>query len=285
MSELTASAASGALPTVAWATVTIADHVAEVALRAQGKASRQGPEFWLEMPALFAWLDASDDVRAILIRGEGEGFSHGLDLSAMAPDLGAVFAPTGSARERTRLYELIQRMQRAITCVAACKKPVIAAIHGWCVGAGVDLASACDVRVCAADAKFSVREVKLAIVADVGSLARLPAIIGEGATRELAFTGDDIDAARALRLGLVSDVLPTPEALWAHARALAARIAANPPLVVQGVKQVLNARSERAAEDSLRTVAMWNAAFLPSGDLAEAMAAFAQRREPKFSGR
>jgi enoyl-CoA hydratase len=273
------------LPELTWATVTLTDHTAEVLLRAQGKASRMGPAFWNEMPALFAALDASEDVRVIIIRGEGEAFSFGLDLGGMGPELASVVGPGAGARERTKLFEMIQRLQRAITCVASCPKPVIAAIHGWCIGGGVDLASACDIRICAADAKFSVREVKLAMVADVGTLARLPAIIGEGATRELAFTGADIDAARALRLGLVSDVYATPDALWAAARAMATQIAANPPLTVRGIKQVLNARSERSAAESLQTVAMWNAAFLPSQDLGEAMAAFVQRREPKFSGR
>lgn len=272
-------------PALTWATVSIENHVADVVLRATGKASRMGPAFWQEMPALFAWLDAAESVRAVVLRGEGDGFSHGLDLAGMGADLGALLAPGGGAAERTRLHETITRMQRAITCVASCRTPVIAAIHGWCIGGGVDLATACDVRVCSADAKFSVREVRLAMVADVGTLARLPQIIGEGATRELAFTGDDIDAARAVRLGLVTDVLETPDALFAHARAMAARIAANPPLVVQGVKQVLNARSEKLAEESLRTVALWNSAFLPSQDLGEAMAAFVQRRAPAFKGR
>jgi enoyl-CoA hydratase len=273
------------IPELTWATVTVSDQIAEVSLRAQGKASRMGPPFWNEMPALFAALDANDDVRVIVIRGEGESFSHGLDLVAMGPELAGVIGPSTGARERAKLYAMIQRMQRAITAVAACTKPVIAAIHGWCIGGGVDLAAACDIRICAADAKFSVREVRLAMVADVGTLARLPAIIGEGATRELAFTGADVDATRALRLGLVSDVHPTPDALWTAARAMAAQIAANPPLTVQGIKQVLNARSERSAHESLQTVAMWNAAQLPSQDLGEAMAAFVQRREPKFSGR
>jgi len=268
-----------------WVTVSVSEHIAEVALRAQGKASRMGPPFWNEMPALFAELDADDAVRVIVLRGEGEGFSNGLDLAAMGPELAGVISTSAGAKERARLYALIQRMQNAITCVASCTKPVIAAIHGWCVGGGVDLAAACDIRHCSADAKFSVREVRLAMVADVGTLARLPAIIGEGATRELAFTGADIDAQRALRLGLVSDVHATPAELFAASRALAQQIAQNPPLTVQGIKQVLNARSERDAADSLRTVAMWNAAHLPSQDLGEAMSAFVQRRPPTFRGR
>lgn len=172
-----------------------------------------------------------------------------------------------------------------MTCVAACRKPVIAAIAGWCIGGGVDLATACDVRLCAADARFSVREVKLAMVADVGTLARLPAIVGQGHARLLALTGDDLDAARALRIGLVEDVYDTHAALFDAAGALGRRIGANAPLVVQGVKQVLNAASERAAAESLRTVALWNAAFLPSHDLREAMSAFVEKRAPRFEGR
>ncbi len=243
-----------------WATVTTADHIADVMLRAQGKASRMGPAFWAEMPALFAALDSDEDVRVIVLRGEGEGFSHGLDLKTMGGELAGAI---GGARERTKLYATIQRLQQAITCVAACTKPVIAAIHGWCIGGGVDLATACDIRICSADAMFSVREVRLAMVADVGTLARLPAIIGDG---------------------LVSDVHATLAELWRAARTLASQIAANPPLTVQGIKQVLNVRSERSAADSLRTVAMWNAAFLPSHDLGEAMAAFVQHRQPTFNG-
>jgi enoyl-CoA hydratase len=265
--------------------VSVDDHVATVVLRAAGKANRMGPAFWAEMPEAFAWLDAAPEVRAVVVRGEGEHFSYGLDLATMGGELSSVVGGDALARERTDFLGAIERLQRAMSCVASCRKPVIAAIAGWCVGGGVDLATACDVRLCAADAKFSVREVKLAMVADVGTLARLPAIVGQGHARLLALTGDDVDAARALRIGLVEDVYDTPAALFQAATDLARRMAANPPLVVQGVKQVLNAASERAAAESLRTVALWNAAFLPSHDLREAMASFMEKRAPKFEGR
>jgi enoyl-CoA hydratase len=265
--------------------VTVEDHVATVVLRAAGKASRMGPAFWAEMPEAFAWLDAAPEVRAVVLRGEGEHFSYGLDLATMGGELSQVVGDGALAKERTDFLGAIERLQRAMSCVAACRKPVVAAIAGWCVGGGVDLVTACDVRLCAADAKFSVREVKLAMVADVGTMARLPAIVGQGHARLLALTGDDVDAARALRIGLVEDVYDTHAALFEAATALARRIAANPPLVVQGVKQVLNAASERAAAESLRTVALWNAAFLPSHDLREAMTSFMEKRAPKFEGR
>jgi enoyl-CoA hydratase len=274
-----------AVPTFTALGISIENHVATVVLRAVGKANRMGPAFWTEMPDAFAWLDETPDVRAVVLRGEGEHFSYGLDLATMGGELGSVIGGEALAKERTDFLVTIERLQRSISCVAACRKPVVAAIAGWCVGGGVDLIAACDVRICSADARFSVREVKLAMVADVGTLARLPAIVGQGHARLLALTGDDIDAARALRIGLVEDVHDTPAALFEGAGALARRIAANPPLVVQGIKQVLNASSERAAAESLRTVALWNTAFLPSHDLREAMTAFLEKRPPRFEGR
>jgi len=262
-----------------------ATRIAIVSMLTIGKTPRMGPAFWREMPEAFAWLDREDAVRAVILRGEGGNFSSGLDLASMGGELGPVLGGDALARERTALYETIQRMQRTMTAVADCRKPVVAAVAGACIGGGVDLITACDVRLCASDAKFSVREVRLAMVADVGTLARLPSIVGQGHARELALTGADIDAARALRIGLVNDVFDTHEALFTAARAMAERIAENPPLVVAGVKQVLNARSEREAAESLRTVALWNAAFLASHDLREAIQAFAEKRRPRFEGR
>jgi enoyl-CoA hydratase len=276
---------TAAIPAFTALRVSVEEHVATVVLAAAGKANRMGTAFWAEMPEAFAWLDASPDVRAVVVRGEGEHFTYGLDLATMGGELVTVLGDGALARERTQFLGVIERLQRAMSCVAACRKPVVAAIHGWCIGGGVDLATACDVRLCSADARFSVREVKLAMVADVGTLARLPAIVGQGHARLLSLTGDDVDAARALRIGLVEDVYETPAALFEQATALARRMAANPPLVVQGIKQVLNAASERAAAESLRTVALWNTAFLPSHDLREAMAAFVEKRAPRFEGK
>ncbi len=266
-------------------TVDIKDNVAQVTMIGPGKGNAMGPDFWDELVPLFAELDADPEVRAVVLAGEGKHFSFGLDLQAMAPAMAPVLADKAQAAPRTDFHGVIRKMQNAITAVADCRKPVVAAVQGWCIGGAVDLISAADIRYASADAKFSVREVKVAMVADVGTLARLPRIIGDGHLRELALTGKDIDAARAEKIGLVNDVYADAEATLAAAHETAAAIAANPPLVVQGVKQVLDHTRKPAVDDSLRYVAAWNSAFLPSEDLGEAIAAVFQKRAPEFKGR
>jgi len=266
-------------------TVDIKDHVAQVTLVGPGKGNAMGPAFWTEMPEVFAKLDADRDVRAIVLTGSGRNFSYGLDLMAMGGTLSGVMSAEGAtARPRAELHATILRMQGAINAVADCRTPTIASVHGWCIGGGVDLISAVDMRYASADAKFSVREVKIAIVADVGSLARLPLILSDGHLRELALTGKDIDAARAEKIGLVNDVYDDAEASLAAAHATAAEIAANPPLVVSGVKDVLDQQRIARVSESLRYVAVWNSAFLASKDLGEGITATFEKRAPNFTG-
>ena len=174
--------------------------------------------------------------------------------------------------------------QVAITAGAVCPKPTIAAIHYWCIGGGIDLTTACDIRLCSVDSVFSVRETKIAIVADVGTLQRLPGIIGRGHVNELVFTGKDIDAARAKEIHFVNEVYPDKAATVAAAQEMAREIAANSPLAVQGVKDVLRYCEGKSVEDGLRYVAAWNSAFVQSDDLTEAMQAFMERREPQYTG-
>ena len=259
------------------------DHVAQVTLIGPGKGNAMGPAFWAELPVAFAALDADPDVRAIVLTGSGRNFSYGLDLPAM----GGMLAPMlggGLAKERADFHTGLRAMQQAITAVADCRTPTIASIQGWCIGGGVDLISAVDIRYASADAKFSVREVKLAIVADVGSLARLPLILNDGHLRELALTGKDFDAARAEKIGLVNDVYADADACLAAAHATAAEIAANPPLVIQGIKDVLDEQRTARVAASLRYVAAWTSAFLPSRDLTEGIAAMFEKRAPEFTG-
>lgn len=268
--------------------VEIKDNVAQVTLLGPGKGNAMGPAFWAELPVVFGELDADPDVRAIVLTGSGRNFSYGLDLLAMGGSLpsvdGSGSEEGASAGPRAKFHATLKRMQNSISAVADCRTPTIAAVHGWCIGGGVDLISAVDIRYASADAKFSVREVKLAIVADVGSLARLPYILSDGHLRELALTGKDIDAARAEKIGLVNEVLPDAEATLAAAHTTAAEIAANSPLTVRGIKYVLDEQRTDEVAASLRYVAAWNAAFLPSRDLKEAVAAMFEKRPPNFTG-
>jgi len=265
-------------------TVDVVDHVATVTLTGPGKGNAMGPAFWAELPVAFAKLDADPDVRAIVLTGSGKNFSYGLDLASMGGTLAPVLAEGAMAKPRTDFHTDVKAMQGTITAVADCRTPVIASIHGWCIGGGVDLISAVDIRYASADAKFSVREVKVAMVADVGSLARLPMILSDGHLRELALTGKNIDAARAEKIGLVNDVFPDAEASLAAAYETAREIAANPPLVVRGIKDVLDEQRTAQVSASLRYVAAWNSAFLPSKDLTEGITAMFEKRPPEFTG-
>ena len=258
-------------------------HVATLWLDNPERRNAMGPAFWDDLPLRMRELSDDAEVRAVVIAGRGPHFTTGLDLKAFGDVGGGEGGSSDAARHRATL-RTVKRMQASITAVADCPKPVIAAVHGYCLGGGIDLITACDIRLAAADAIFSVRETRIAIVADVGTLQRLPGIVGKGHVAELAFTGKDITAARACEIGLVNDVCPDAAAVQAAARAMAAEIAANSPLVVQGTKAVLRACEGRSVAEGLDYVAVWNSAFLQSNDLMEAMAAFVGKRPPRFTG-
>ncbi|NMN96685.1 crotonase/enoyl-CoA hydratase family protein [Antrihabitans stalactiti] len=263
-------------------TVELSDNVATVTLIGPGKGNAMGPAFWEELPEVFSQLDADHEVAAIVLVGSGKHFSVGLDLAAMSLSA-PVLADSTSAERRMTLLNEIRRLQAAVTSVAECRKPVIAAVHGWCIGGGLDLIAAVDIRYASADAKFSLREAKVAIVADIGSLQRLPAIIGDGHLRELAFTGKDIDAERAQQIGLVNAVFDDAATTLANAHETARAIAANPSPV--GLKDVLGRERVAVIADGLKYVSAWNAAFLPSEDLTEAIRGVLEKRAPQFKGR
>ena len=259
-------------------------HVATVTLAGSGGKPVMDAAFFTELRATFTALDTDADVRAIVVRGARGSFSFGLDLGEAAGTFGGYYA-AGGASGREQFLGLIRDWQDVVTTVAACRKPTVAAIEGWCIGGGVDLAAACDVRLATEDAQFSVREAKVAIVADLGSLQRLVGMIGDGHLRELALPGDDIDAGRAREIGLVNATYADGDALLAAAADLAGRMAANSPLVLRGIKDVLDAERGPRVEAGLRYTAVWNAAFLLSDDLQEALGSFAERRPPRFTGK
>jgi enoyl-CoA hydratase len=268
------------------------DAVATVWLDRPEARNAMGPELWTDLPRAMHAVSEDTAVRVVVVAARGPHFSVGLDLKAMGSVLsgdggggtGDGPAPSMAARARKSRREVL-RLQASISAVALCPKPVIAAVHGYCIGGGVDLIAACDIRLASADAVFSVREAKVAIVADLGSLQRLPAIIGAGHLAELAYTGKDIDAARAREIGLVNEVAADAGAVQVAAAALAGEIAANSPIAVQGTKSVLAANEGRTVAEGLDYVATWNAGMLASDDLTEAMMAFMERRPPKFTGR
>ena len=269
-------------------TIEIDGHVATLWLDRPEKRNAMGMPFWADLPVAMAALGNAPEVRAVVLAAKGPHFSVGLDLTAMADIAGGGqpsgdTKPSAAARAMRQRAEIV-RLQASITAVADCPVPVIAAVQGWCIGGGVDLIAACDIRLASAEAQFSVREAKIAIVADVGSLQRLPAIIGKGHVAELAYTGKDIDAARAAAIGLVNHVSADPDAVLADAREMAREIAANSPLAVQGTKAVLAAGETQSVAEGLDYVATWNAAFLASDDLVEAMTAFMEKRPGTYTG-
>jgi enoyl-CoA hydratase len=265
------------------------DALATVWLDRPEARNAMGQDLWRDLPTAMQVVGEDPDVRVVVIAAKGPHFSVGLDLKAMGSlltggDNSGGGTPSAAVRASGARADIL-RLQAAITAVAQCPKPVIAAVHGYCIGGGVDLIAACDIRLASADAIFSVREAKVAIVADLGSLQRLPSIIGAGHVAELAFTGKDIGAARAKEIGLVNDVADDVDGVLKAAYELGAEIAANSPLAVQGTKAILAANEGRTVAQGLDYVATWNAGMLGSDDLIEAMTAFMERRPPNFTGR
>ncbi|MFH1984171.1 MAG: crotonase/enoyl-CoA hydratase family protein [Pseudomonadota bacterium] len=260
-------------------TVEIADQVAWLTLSRPEKRNAMSFDFFTRLPEHFARFDADPEVRVVVVAAEGKSFTAGIDLM----EAGSMLADS-SAKGRDGLQRKIMELQQSINAIERCRKPVIAAIHGHCVGGGVDLVCACDIRLAAADAIFSIRETRIAIVADLGTLQRLPHIIGDGHFRELAYTGRDFTATEALSMGFVNRVLADQRALREAAAGLAAEIAANPPLAVQGVKDVVLYSRAHGVTAGLHYVAQKNAAALPCEDLMEAVAAFMEKRVPVFKG-
>ncbi len=259
------------------------DHVAIVWLDRPDKLNAMAQAFWSDFPTIVEALGAVEDVRVIVVAAKGRAFTVGLDLVAFGPEL-ADPRSAASVSDRLALYRQIKRMQHTFTSVAECPKPVIAAVHGYCLGGGVDLITACDIRLCSSDAVFSVRETKLAMVADVGTMQRLPRIVDPGAVAELVYTGRDFTAAEALEIGLVRRVLPDRDTMFDDAMTMAAQIAANSPLAVQGAKAILRNADGKRLDDQLDYMALWNAAFITSNDSSEAAAAFSEKRPPDFTG-
>ncbi|WP_018621388.1 crotonase/enoyl-CoA hydratase family protein [Spirosoma luteum] len=259
------------------------DGVMTVSLLGPGKGNAMGSEFWDELPVAMDEINKLSHIRCLVFRGSGDHFSYGLNLPQMMPHLGKMTTGTVQAEQRVALMAQIRQMQSGFQKMHESPKPVIAAVHGWCIGGGVNMIAAADIRLCSREARFSLREAKLAITPDIGGLQFLPHIIGQGFTREMAFTGADYDAAFAERIGLVNHVYDTPELLFEAADTLAHQIASNSASAVQGAKRVLNYGLNKSIEDGLQYVAVWNASQLQSDDFSEVMQATLEKRKAAFN--
>jgi enoyl-CoA hydratase/carnithine racemase len=264
--------------------IDIADHIAWLRLNRPDKANAFSMDMWDELPKATAWLDEQTAVRAVVLCGEGKHFTAGIDMQALMTVGQKVMGNKGCpARGREDVLKFIRHAQDGFSSIEKLRMPVIAAVHGACVGAGVDLIAACDLRYSTVDARFCIKEVDLAVTADVGTLQRLRHVIGLPLLTELSYTAETFDGRRAEQIGLVGRAYATREELMAEAEQMARTIASKSPITVRGIKRNLLWSRDHTVQDGLEMVATWNAAMLISDDAGEAMAAQMQKRPAKFA--
>ncbi|MBK4988409.1 crotonase/enoyl-CoA hydratase family protein [Pseudomonas sp. S60] len=261
--------------------VELIDNIAHVQINRPEKLNAMNAAFWEEIIDIFQWVDDTDAIRVVVISGAGKHFSAGIDLALLASVAGQLGKDVG--RNARLLRKTILRMQASFNAVDQCRKPVLAAVQGYCIGGAIDLISACDMRYCSADAQFSIKEIDMGMAADVGTLQRLPRIISDGMMRELAYTGRNVEADEALRIGLVNRVYDDAATLLDGVFAMARDIAAKSPIAVAGTKHLLSYMRDHRVDDGLDYIATWNAAMLQSEDLRLAMAAHMSKQKPTFT--
>ena len=255
--------------------------VATIALNRPDRGNALDLPMWHELRAAMQWLDETPEARVGVLTGHGNHFTTGIDLASLAA-VSAKVADPCDGRAREKLRHLILELQGAFTAIERCRKPVLAAIHGHCIGGGVDLVCACDMRYCSSDATFSIKEIDVGMTADVGTLQRLPKLVGEGMVRELAYTGRAVAGPEAKEIGLVNHSYASAGMLFHEVAKIAATIAKKSPLSIRGIKEMVNYARDHSVADGLNYIATWNAAMLMSEDLTEAMTAARAKREPKF---
>jgi len=256
-----------------------ADKVAHLKLNRPEKLNAMDGVFWRELDAILEQLQRGAPARVLVISSSGKHFCAGMDLAVF--EQGEAI-PEGNASVRTALHEQILQLQRTFTRLEALRMPVIAAIQGACVGGALDMVTACDVRYVAADAFFCVQEINIGLVADVGTLQRLPKLIPEAVAREYAYSGRRLPAARARELGLVNEVFPDQAATVDAALVLAHEIAGKSPTAVWASKQAINYAREHTVADSLQQMALLQMGVWQSRDVAEAVRANAEKRAARF---
>ena len=268
-------------PKLATLALSVENQIAHVSLNRPDKANAMSREVWTELRTVFEWIDVTPEVRVAIISGSGPHFTSGIDLTMLAGVADAVDDDC-EGRKREKLRRVILDLQDTLTSLERCRKPVIAAIHGACIGGGIDLICCADMRYCSAEAYFSIKEIDMGMTADVGTLQRLPKLIGDGMVRELAYTGRKFTADEARAVGLVNRVFDSPEALLAGVTQIAGEIAAKSPLAMRGTKEMIVYARDHSVADSLNYIATWNAAMLMSADMQEAMMSSMQKKAPTF---
>ena len=260
------------------------DHIAWVWLNRPEKKNAMNPPAWQETFPIFEDLDEDENIRAIIIAAKGSDFNTGIDLISMAGTMNELIAPAQSAGLRKSFMKKLLKLQDGLTCIEKCRKPVIAAVQGLCLGGGLDLICACDIRLASKDARFSLLEASVGMVADVGVLQRIPTIIGQGHAREMAYSCRKISAQKAKEINLVNEVFDDYESLLKEAEILANEIASNSPLAVQASKLVFRYGIGKSVEDGLLFNAAVSNYTIPSNDLTIAIQAFANKKKPVFTG-
>ena len=262
--------------------VDTVEKVAYVRLNRPKNANALNATAWKEMEQIFKALDRNKAVRAIVLSGEGKHFCAGIDLS-MLMSIRQSSADECEGRMRENIRDFAKELQASINAIENCRKPVLAAIHNAAVGGAVDIITACDMRYAVDGAFFAIAEIDMGMVADLGTLQRLPKLIGEGICRELAYTGRRMYADEAQSVGLVNKVYADKETMMADVTEIARMIATKSPLSIRGTKQVLNYTRDHSVADGLEQIATWNAAMILSSDLNEAFMARIEKRPAVFN--
>lgn len=259
------------LPELTTLQVTLDEGVAIVTLDRADKANAMSQSMWEELGQVFRWLDETAEVRVVILQANGRNFCAGMDLMLLASASAEFGEDIG--RNAESLRRKILWFQAVLSGIERCRKPVLAAIHGKCLGGAIDMITCCDMRYCTEDASFAVKETEVGMAADVGTLQRLPKLIGDGIARELCYTARELGGAEAERIGLVNRTFGTQEALFEGVLDIARTIARHSPLAVRGTKEMILYSRDHSVADSLNFVATWNASALMSGDLQKSLEA------------
>ncbi|KAI8999968.1 ClpP/crotonase-like domain-containing protein [Gaertneriomyces semiglobifer] len=259
-----------------------AEYVYHVAINRPKQLNSMNVLFWKECREIFNQIRTDNDVRAVVLSGgDCKLFTAGLDLTEFGPILSG--DSQDPARYALKLQPMILDMQASFTAIETCLKPVIAAIHGACIGGGIDMITACDIRYSTPTALFSIKEVDIGLAADIGTLQRFPKVVGNASwARELAYTGRQFGAEEALKFGLISRICETREAVVEGALQTAKEIARKSPIAVTGTKHILNHARDHSVEESLRYVALWNSAMLNTQDIPIAVTATLAKKTPVY---